>query len=302
MKTDRLLGIVTYLLNHGQTKARVLADHFEVSVRTIYRDMEAIGMAGLPVVTYQGGDGGVGLAEGFRLKENMLTVDELDHIIIGLKSFESVSLNQQHSNAVLEKLASKHESLLTLNNRFLIDLTTFHRTSIPQKISLIREALKNETYVTFQYYSDQGQSQSRLEPYYVIFRWSSWYVYGYCELRGGFRMFRLTRMVDLQGTDQTYKPRDIEKESLQFAAHFQEMKHAVLLFDAALEYQLIDLTGDGSYEKMGDNRLKINYPYTNLEYIVQLILGFGDKVEVLAPDHLIEEVKRRAQNLLNRYR
>jgi predicted DNA-binding transcriptional regulator YafY len=171
LKTDRLLGIVTYLLNHGRTNAKDLDKQFEVSVRTIHRDLEAIDMAGIPIVTFQGGDGGVGLAEGFQLKQNMLTIEELDHILIGLKSVESVSLNQQQVSVLLEKLASQNESLLTLNNRFLIDLTTFHRTSLPQKISVIRDVLKNRKILTFYYYSEKGHSQSELEPYFVLFRW-----------------------------------------------------------------------------------------------------------------------------------
>jgi predicted DNA-binding transcriptional regulator YafY len=301
LKTDRLLGIVTYLLNHGRTKAKDLAEQFEVSIRTIHRDLEAIDMAGIPIVTFQGGDGGVGLAEGFQLKKNMLTIDELDHILIGLKSVESISLNQRQVSALLEKLASQNESLLTLNNRFLIDLTTFHRTSLPQKISMIRDALKNGTVISFRYYSEKGQSQSQLEPYFVLFRWSSWYVFGFCEIRQDFRLFRLTRIVDLQKTDQSFEPREIPENKLQLDPHFQEMRHVTLLVDASLEYQLIDLTGADSYEKQSDGRLVIHYPYQNLEYVLQLILGFGDKAKVLAPEFMIEEVKRRLQSIMNRY-
>jgi predicted DNA-binding transcriptional regulator YafY len=301
MKTNRLLGIVTYLLNHGRTKAKDLAEQFEVSVRTIHRDLEAIGMAGIPIVTYPGGDGGIGLAEGFQLKNNILTVNELEHILIGLKSVENVSLDQQQVSVLLEKLAPMHEGLLTLNNRFLIDLTTYHRTSLPRKINLIRDALKNGTVITFHYYSVKGQSQSQLEPYFVLFRWSSWYVFGYCQLRQDYRLFRLTRMVDLQATDQTFEQREIPEEKLHFDFDNQEMKYATLLVDASLEYQLIDLTGVGSYERCADGQLKIDYPYISQEYVIQMILGFGEKVKVLAPDHLIEEVKRRVQFIINRY-
>jgi predicted DNA-binding transcriptional regulator YafY len=126
-------------------------------------------------------------------------------------------------------------------------------------------------------------------------------MFGFCKLRQDFRLFRLTRIVDLQQTDQLFEPREIPEDKLQFDSHFQEMKHVTLLVDSSLEYQLIDLTGVDSYEKQADGRLIIHYPYETLEYVLQLILGFGDKAKVLAPEFMIEELKLRLQSIMNRY-
>ena len=301
MKIDRLLGIITMLLNNDKVKAKDLAEKFEVSIRTIHRDIEDICMAGIPIVTYQGGAGGISIAEGYKFDKSVLTVDELDNIITGLKGFESISQDIK-VKLLMEKLSPKQEDIMSVSNNIFIDLSSFYKTSLSQKINQLKEAMNNKKEVSFDYYSSKGISQRYMEPYFITFKWSSWYVFGYCKFKKDFRLFKLNRMDDLKITDATFDTRDIPDERAQLDNYFRDTQTVTMLIDRSLEYQIVESYGVGSYEITEDNRIKFDLQYTNHDYAMQFILGFGDKAQVLAPEHIIEKLKAHAKNILDMYK
>ncbi|MDF2547677.1 MAG: DNA-binding transcriptional regulator [Anaerosolibacter sp.] len=302
MKIDRLLGIITMLLNHERIKAKDLAERFEVSIRTIHRDIENICIAGIPIVTYQGGGGGIGIAEGYKLDKSVLTNDELDNILIGLKSIESISNNTTIKH-LLDKLSPKQEDILSVNSNIYIDLTSFYKTNLSQKISLFREAINNNLKVSFDYFSNKGLSQRYIEPYFITFKWSAWYVFGYCQLREDFRLFKLNRCSNLKITETKFTLRDLPEERLNLDSYFDSEKKVVtMLIDRSQEYKIIDQYGTDAYEITEDNRMKFQLVYTNHQYAMEFILSLGDQVYVLSPDSIIEELKRNSKNILNMYR
>ena len=302
MKIDRLLGIITTLLNSDKIKAKDLAEKFEVSIRTIHRDIEDICKAGIPLVTYQGGDGGISIAEGYKLDKNILTMDELDNIVIGLKSIESITPNSKF-NLLIEKFAPKDEDIISVSNNLYIDLTSFYKTSLSRKINLLREAASSKNEVTFDYFSNKGMSKRQIEPYFITFRWNGWYVFGYCKSRSDFRIFKLNRMDNVKKTDIKFTSRDIPSERTELDNYFISDDQCVtLLLHRSLEYQIVESYGVGSYEITEDNRIKFILQYTNHDFAMQTILAFGDKAEVLSPKHIIDEVKSCAENILKMYK
>ena len=301
MKIDRLLGIITVLMNKDKTKAKDLAEKFEVSIRTIHRDIEDICKAGIPIVTYQGGAGGISIAQGYSFDKSILTIDELDNIMIGLKSVESISPNP-NVKLLLEKLAPKQEDIMSVSNNIFIDLSSFYRTSLSQKINILKEAMANKKEVAFHYYSNKGKGERQIEPYFITFKWSAWYVFGYCKLRKDFRLFKLNRMDDLNITDTTFTIRDIPDERTHLDDYFISGQVVTMLIDRSLEYHIVDTYGVDSYEITTDNRIKFDLPYTNDDYAIQFVLALGDKVQVLAPRRIIEELKEHAENILNMYK
>ncbi|MBB6214266.1 putative DNA-binding transcriptional regulator YafY [Anaerosolibacter carboniphilus] len=302
MKIDRLLGIITILLNNERIKAKDLAEKFEVSIRTIHRDIENICIAGIPIVTYQGGGGGIGIAEGYKLDKNILTNDELDNIIIGLKSIESISYNA-NIKLLLEKLSPKQGDIISVSNNMYIDLTSFYKINLPQKISQLKEAIHNSFEVYFDYFSDKGLSQRHIEPYFITFKWSAWYVFGYCKLRNDFRLFKLNRISSLKITDIKFKLRNVPEERLNLDNYFNnEEKVVTMLIDRCYEYKIVDQYGVDSYEITEDNRIKFNLVYRNHQYAMEFILSLGDKVYILSPDSIIDELKTNSKNILNMYK
>lgn len=302
MKTNRLIGILTTLLNNDKIKAKNLAEKFEVSIRTIYRDVENLCIAGIPIITCQGGDGGIRIAEGYKLDKSILTNTELTDILIGLKSIESISTGI-NVKLLLDKLTPKQDNFISVSNNIFIDLSSFYKTSLSHKIRILRESMVTRVEVNFDYFSNKGISKRYVEPYFITFKWSSWYLFGYCKSKADFRLFKLNRMNNLKAHGDKFTIRDIPSERAHLDNYFNEnLKRVTLLLDPALEYVIVENYGVDSYEITKENRIKFILEYSNQDFAIQSILAFGDKAEVISPQHIIDEIKTHAQNILSMYK
>lgn len=304
MKIDRLFGILTILTQKQRVKAKDLAERFEVSLRTIHRDIEYISMAGIPIVTYPGGNGGIGIADGFTLDKSILTPNELQSIILGLKSLDSVIASPQ-INTLLMKLSPESDRFIALKDDIVIDLASFYKNSLAPKINLLRGAIANRLVVQFEYYSKHGQTKRELEPYFITFKWSAWYVFGFCCLRSDFRLFKLNRLINLELTDNCYIPREITENQLDLEAFYLapgKRNYATLLLDRSLEYVMIDSYGQDSYEIIDDNTIIAKWDYVNEGEMVKTILGLGGDAKVIAPQELVDAVKKEAEKIFCQYK
>ena len=197
MKIDRLIGILSILLQQDKVTAPFLAEKFEVSRRTINRDIEDLCKAGIPLVTSQGVNGGISIMEGYKIDSTLLTSADMQAILAGLRSLDSVSGTNRYAQ-LMEKLSVGASDLLPGGQHILIDLSSWSKTALSPKIELIHGAIEYGRCVSFQYYAPKGESSRLLEPYYLIFRWASWYVWGYCRERKDYRLFKLNRMTELR--------------------------------------------------------------------------------------------------------
>ena len=300
MKLDRLLGIVTILLQNERVTALYLAAKFEVTRRTIGRDIDALCQAGIPVITHQGSGGGISIAEGFKLDKSVLTTDELAGIMAALKGIGSVS-DQSNMEKILDKLSAHKEAVVSLREPIVIDLASHYKGSLTEKIALIKKAVHEQRLIEFDYYYEKGLARRRIEPAFVIFHWTSWYVFGFCNLRQDFRMFKLQRLWDLQLCDQTFIPRKIPPEKRDFNARLPDDRKLVALFEPSVRYQLIETYGLHCYTETEDGLLRLEIGYTNRDFIVSWLLGFGGKVKVLAPEDMGETIREAAKNILEAY-
>lgn len=304
MKIDRLLGILTMLTETKRVKAKDLAERFEVSLRTVYRDVENISMAGIPIVTFPGGDGGIGIADGFTLDKSALTPAEMQSILLGLKSLASVMVGTQ-INALLRKLSREPDRFITLKDDIVIDLASHYADSLAPKISTLRQAIATGTVVAFDYYSKTGRTERVIEPCFVAFRWSAWYVFGYCRLRSDFRLFKLNRIVNLRPTECHFAPRMLTEEQADLDAFYSDpktRKYATLLVSRRLEYVLVDQYGPGSYEIVDADTLRAKWDYVNEPEMVKTILGLGGGARVTEPQSLVDAAKAEAERILGEYK
>ena len=192
MKIDRLIGILSILLQEEKMTAPKLAERFEVSRRTINRDIEDLCKAGIPIRTVQGTGGGISIMEGYRMDRTILA---------GLRSLDSVSGSSYYSQ-LMEKIKAGSSVFVSGRDSILIDLSSWHRDSLVPKIATIQSAIENRHLLKFRYYAPSKDSNRMIEPYYLIFHWSSWYLWGWCRDRQDFRMFKLNRMDELNETKQ----------------------------------------------------------------------------------------------------
>jgi len=300
MKLDRLLGILTILLQNDRITAPELAERFEVNRRTIGRDIDALCQAGIPVVTQQGIGGGISIAEGFKLDKSVLTTDELSGIIAALKGIGSVS-EQSQFERTLDKFRVGDNAVVSLAEPVVIDLSSHYKGQLTEKIEQIKRAIRERRLLAFDYFYEKGEMHRRIEPYVAIFQWAAWYVFGFCLERQDFRMFKLTRLWNLELCDEGYTPRDIPPEKRDFGRlPFEEEIKLRALFDPSVKYQLIDAYEPDCFIETEDGLL-LELDFANTGYVVSWLLGFGGKVRVLEPASIREALQEAARDILKHY-
>ncbi|MCL1914072.1 MAG: YafY family transcriptional regulator [Eubacteriaceae bacterium] len=299
MKLDRLIGILNVLLQNDRVTAPYLAEKFEVNRRTIGRDIDALCMAGIPIATYQGTGGGISIAEGFKLDKSVLTTDELSGIIAALKGIGSVS-DQTQIERTLDKLHANKNAVISLREPVIIDLASYYKGQLTEKIESIKRAVIEVRLIEFDYYYAKGENHRVIEPYFVIFQWTSWYVFGFCLERQDWRMFKLLRLWNLGALDITFTPREIPQEKQDFQIMFDGDIKVVALFDLSAKYRLIETYGFECFIETGDGLL-FEMGFSNRDYLISWLLGFKDMVKVLEPLDIVDELQATAENILSLY-
>ncbi len=288
MKLYRLIGIITTLQQKKSVTAPYLAEKFEVSRRTISRDIEDICRAGIPLVTTQGAGGGISIMEGFSLDTTVFTEQELAAIFTGLKSLDSVS----HS-AAGENLARKigGSPALQVSNHMLIDLASHYKDDLASKLEQIKAAIHLSRCITFRYYYEKGEADKFIEPCLAVFKWSDWYVFGFCRQRQDFRMYKLRRLWNLQITEETFSPREIPEDKKRFGSHMTDDYIVTAIYDPSVKYRLVEEYGPDCYTLREDGRLYTEWGFSTREKALKWFLGFGDRVKVLGPAEMVERIK-----------
>ena len=237
MKMERLIGILSILLQREKVTAPELAEQFEVSRRTIQRDIESLCRAGIPIATAQGAGGGISIMEGYRVDRTVLTDPEMQAILAGLRSLDSVSGTRRYAQ-LMEKLSA--------GTGELIDLSSWYKTTLPPKIELIQAAIEQHHTIRFNYFSPKEESVRIVEPYYLVFHWSTWYVWGWCQMRKDFRLFKLNRMTELT-TGEPFAPRCAPLPDLVPERIFPAKYRVKALFDPACRWRLVEEYGEDSF-------------------------------------------------------
>lgn len=312
MKLERLLSIIILLLNRRMVQAKELAERFEVSVRTIYRDIEAINGAGIPIVTYQGTNGGIGLAEGYRLDRNMLTNDELAAIVTALRSVSTSYGNEQHQR-LMEKLHSvvppaDSEAFEHKSSRVLIDYSPWDGNErLRPKLLRIEKAIDHCLMAEFNYSNADGVMSHRIaEPHRLILKKNQWYLQAYCLEKEQFRLFKLKRIKDLEIIpEKTFHRRELpaqESTSSQGSAEPSQVTEFILRFQAETRHLAEEWFGIEELQQEEDGSWLVKKAYPEDEWLYRFILGLGPHVEVLEPRHLREVIADRAKQVANIYR
>lgn len=298
MKIDRLIGITMLLLQKGRATAPELAERFEVSRRTISRDIEDICRAGIPLVTTQGYGGGISIAEGYRVDKAFLTEAEWQAVFAGLMGLDSVS-EKPYSQGLREKLSHRGTAAQDV---FLIDLASFYRVPLTEKIGHIRKAILGRNRIAFRYFYEKGECVRTIEPYRLAFQWSAWYVFGYCMEREDFRLFKLNRLWELETLEGEFQPRELPEGSLAFSGRLAAgAYHLKAVFAESEKYRLVEEYGPDCWTALEDGRLLLELDFASYSNMREWVLQFGDKAAVLEPEGLREEIRLHAENILRNY-
>lgn len=300
MKIDRLIGIMSVLLQEEKVTAPELAERFEVSRRTINRDIDELLYAGIPIRTSQGMGGGISIAEGYKVDRTILTSKDMQMILAGLRSLDSVS-GSRYYGQLMEKIQAGSSEFISGKDSILIDLSSWYKETLAPKISSIQDAIENRHILEFYYYAPSGESKRSIEPYYIVFKWTSWYVYGWCLKRKDYRLFKLNRMDKVKETHKEFTCRNAPVPDLSSELRFPRNIVLKALFDPDMKWRLVEEFGPDCYEEQENGKLLLIRDYSDIENLTMWMLTFGDKVEVIEPLEVRERLKAMAESMMKIY-
>ena len=295
MKLHRLLGILTALQRQRRTTVTALSEQFEVSPRTILRDLDTLGEAGFPIVTMPGRGGGAALMDGFSLDGTVLTEGELSAILSGLSSLDSVS-QTSHTHSLRQKLGANHDE-----PHISIDLGAFHTDSLTHKIAQIEDAIRTCRTLSFHYYYEKGHEDKEIEPAKIVYRWSAWYVFGWCPARADFRLYKLDRMSALTVTKTPFVPRDIPPERLEFGANMTDHLTVSAVYAPETSYRVIEQYGLREDMYTDEDGLHADIGFSTWGQALSWVLSFGTQVTVVAPDEFVALYLSEVRKMLLKY-
>jgi predicted DNA-binding transcriptional regulator YafY len=309
MRIDRMLAITVILLNRDRISARELADKFEVSVRTIYRDIDAINLAGIPVVSYPGNDGGFGIMENYRIDRQLLTLNDMLTILTALKGINT-GLEDREVDAAIEKISSlvpkeKADEVKLFFKQMVIDIAPYGRSEKYKEIlKTIQRSIFNNHIIRIIYTNAKGERLERtIEPLTLIMKGNTWYLFAFCRKRNDFRIFRLSRIKSIEILDQTFVRKDVSHE--KYINENDEARKAALIvlkFSPEARVRVEDYFDEDQMEILENGDIIVRVAYPEDEWVYSFILGYGEHVEVLEPPHIKKIIFNKAKKILDYYK
>lgn len=308
MKIDRLMSIVLVLLDKKRISAKELADMFEVSLRTIYRDIDAIDMAGIPIRSISGVGGGFEIMPNYKMDKNVFSTTDISAILMGLSSLTNMIQGDELIHA-LTKVKSfiptdRVKEIELKVNQISIDLSKWMGNgNIQGYLEMIKTALQDNRLISFEYIAHHGDKTKRsIEPYQLVLKSSHWYLYGYCYKRNDFRLFRLSRISNLQIQEELFMPRVFPKPCLEFDDILKSIQIQIKMrihksiMDRVLDYCTIE-----NFSSDGDAYYIVRFPFVENDYYYDMLLSFGNQCECLEPLHVRKEMKRKIDSIASMY-
>ncbi|WP_339818653.1 YafY family protein [Paenibacillus sp. FSL R7-0216] len=304
MKLDRLLAITMTLLNQPRVSATDMAKRFEVSLRTIYRDMEAINQAGIPIVSFAGSDGGYEIMQGYRLEKQVLSLDDFSSICSALRGVRSAT-DHSEIDLLIERIGALMPEQNITRDPIHVDLDFKPAPNDKVHIAPLHQAIKDLQLITFNYLDNKGSETERtLEPMGLFLKGYIWYVYGYCRTRKDFRVFRLSRIGELRILPEhfvrrNYSLQDVEQQFMN-QADFKKVR-AVLRFQPEMKTRVRDEFGFDQVLVNSDGTLSLITYFSSMERALQKILSYGSGVKVIEPAELILNMQRQIEKMSQLY-
>jgi hypothetical protein len=298
MKNNRLFKILYYVLEKGKVTANELAEKYEVSIRTIYRDIDVLSSAEIPIYTTQGKGGGIEIADDFVLKKSFLSENEQEQILIALKGLELT--NKEYENELLTKLIALFKTKNT--NWIEVDFTNWQRSkSYDELFKDIKSAIINKNIVRFIYFSSNKKETSRkVKPIRLLFKGWDWYVYAFCLLRNDFRYFKLSRIKEFEILPNSFED-DFDSIVLKKEMEYEETVFVKVKFDRKMAFRVYDEVSS-AIEEDEDGNLYATAELPNDYNLYNYILSYGDAAEVLEPKEIRDKIKNTINIMAKKYR
>jgi predicted DNA-binding transcriptional regulator YafY len=304
MKIDRLLAITTILMNKGSVTAKSLAERFEVSTRTVYRDVDVLSAAGVPVFTSKGSGGGISLMEGFAFDKMLLSGQESESILLALQTLQAVRYPEVEQ--ILNKLGALFKNS-PVTNWVEVDFSPWGSgTEEIEKFNLIRQAILKRNSLEFDYVGTGGHRSARsANPMKLQFKGKAWYLWAWCRIKKDFRSFRITRMRNVRLLSETFEPKtnteECREDTESGTENYRPMTKLWLKFKPRAEHRLYDDYDDEMIKHNQDGTMEIILHFPEDEWVYGYLLSFGPDLEVVEPEHIRNILLERMQEAIKSY-
>ncbi|WP_339014899.1 YafY family transcriptional regulator [Fusobacterium animalis] len=291
MKDNRLFRILYYILEKEKVTANELAEKFEVSVRTIYRDIDSISSVGVPIFTTQGKGGGIKIDNEFILNKSLFDANEKEQIIAALQGLEKT--NEAYKSELITKLSALFK--IKNSNWIEIDFTSWGSNNTYQDLfNALKTTIINKNIISFSYNSSKAEKINRkVKPIRLLFKEQDWYLYAFCLLRNDFRYFKLSRMKDLEVLAINYED-NFENAVLKKELKYENIINIKLKFDKSVVFRVYD-EFNGVIEEDEKGNLYVEIKIPNNYKLYNYIFSFGSNVEILEP----KEIRNQFKNMIN---
>ncbi len=305
MKYEIMFGILFTLLSRRKISAGELARKYEVSVRSIYRYVDEMTVAGIPIDVTRGAAGGLSIPDSFKLPKGLFTREEYART-----SEAMLAMLSQTRDAVLESAYGKLTAQVktekfdtALSGNILVDSGTWgDEWKFSDKLTLVDKAIEEREALEIEYFDRAGEATRRvIHPHLLIYKQNIWYVWAFCMLRGEFRTFRVGRMRTINGTGMTFERKPFSREDIPLNFWRNEKVAEVKLRIAfeKLPYAEDWLGVDNIYKRDGEYFAELVLPDDGA--LVGNILSAGSGITVISPPDLVERIKKEAEKISASY-
>lgn len=299
MQNGVLFGILMTLLNKKRVSASELAAKFELSTRTINRYIDALGEAGIPIVSVSGRHGGFEIMDSFRLEAAYFTAGEYERLIESVKGFAGDELAQRLADKLQSLSKSVSEDFYLASDKLVV--FNSDNKSLLGKLQAVKDALKKNLVLDIDYHAAEGNIGKRqIEPLCLYLRDGQWYVYAFCRLREDFRFFKLSRIFGCTKTQEKFTPRPFDNKLVNFNERKTARADITIAFSPKVLAEVEEWLGVENVEKNKNGFFGYGcFPYDKM--LVSKIMSFGDNVKVLRPARLVSEIRKTAKNIAELY-
>ncbi|WP_348920071.1 helix-turn-helix transcriptional regulator [Enterococcus rotai] len=308
MKIERMLTIIVMLLNRNRVTANELAEKFEVSIRTIYRDIETINLAGIPIISHSGNNGGFSIYESYKLNHQVIPLNNLSSLLSTLKDVNATidDIELESSIEKLENIVPKNKAdhLKLHMEQIIVDLHPYGDTPDQKTlVKTLRKAITQANLLTIDYRNyDNIVSRRQIEPMSLVFKNYTWYLFAYCLLKEDFRTFRVSRISDAHIENQSFDRR--EKSYHEITASLKEqttMTTIILKISSMMKSRVEDVFNKEDITVLETGELLIEATFPEKEWLFSLIFSFGEHIEVLAPKELRQTIVSKLKLMTEKY-
>ena len=300
MKINRLFEIVYLLLNKKTMTAKKLAIHFEVSVRTILRDIDILSTSGIPIYTTQGKGGGISILDKYVLNKATLSEDEQNQLLFALQSLSATqNINTLNFSSKLKSLFEKNDT-----NWIEVDFSRWgNNYSDNIKFDLLKNAVIGKNAINFQYFNSYGETKMyTIYPLKLIFNSKAWYIQGFCLTKKAYRTFKINRIQNTKILDETFLDTDFTIPKIDAPKYeTSNIVNLKLLCSSSIAYRLYDEFSESAIIRNQDGTFIVSTEMPHDYWLYQYIFSFGDLVEVIEPDFMRKEIIKLAETIKNKY-